>query len=1308
MEILVKTFRHISISAALLLLTLGAITAKADTGYAYALIVDNGGSPQVSAGYTLNPLVGGPVTVTSSSTGFYTVYFPNSGIRQGWLVDVAAWGATGGYCNDYTLGSFGSPGYVSVACYNSSGTVANSSFTVLAVSQANDKNIVFALADQPTATSVYAPNPSYSNNPFGAIAIDNVATGKYTVTFSGLNSHGGTVQVGAVNSSATCYSAGWALAFTASVDCFDPSGNPVNTVFGIFVVPAGVTPAGLAFTLADQPTTASYTPTAEFSYNPTGNAVNVTRSSAGQYLVTYAGLDLAQVIGGAALVTAYGAVATRCQVTQLAPGPGSTLQVGVGCYNIAGGPTDSEFLVLVLPPIGYAYASVGITGIVDSAYSLNPGGAPVTAIHNSTGNYAVTFPNSGIGYGWSGHAVANGPGANYCGLWGLGAAGKMTVLCFNSAGMAADSAFIVSAISNTNGENMAFALVSKSNLDSLYSYNPGGTINYANNGVGLSTVTFIGLGPASAGNPAGTLQVTAANGSPTCRATFNGGNNLNADVSCQDPSGAPEYSDFVVSAIPGGATPSGIGFAWADRDTAPSYTPNSCCSYNPSGGGVNVVRSAVGPYIMTFSGLNPAQVYGGAALVTGAGNPCKINGFSAYHGTVDVKVNVDCYNYAGVSADSQFTVLVFAPVVGPAAQVVIPGAAQSAVVNTPFAPALSATVEDATGNPVPYVYVTFTAVPGPLGASGSFLGRASTATVMTNASGVATAPTFTANNIPGSYGVSVSFLGAPDITTMTVTNTPPPSVTVNLDTSPSGLLVSVDGGTFVPAPSAYTLVSGSNHTIATESPQAGGAGTQYVWQNWSDGGAISHSIVVPTTATTYTANFQKQYQLTVAASPSAGGTVTPASGTYYNSAVTVPIAATANAGYTFGGWTGTVANANNASTTVTMSAPEIVTANFLPPTGITIHTSPTGLQFSVDGGAAQTAPKTLSLSQGTHTIAVVVTQPGPAGTPAGTQCVFGSWSDSGSASHSITVGSSAATYTASFTTQYQLTISASPAAGGTVTPASGAYYNAGTAQPITAVANAGYTFNNWSGSIANPSSASTTVNMSTPEKVFANFSSTTGITIQTSPPNLQFSVDGGASQSAPQVLTLSQGTHTVAVVATQAGPAGTPAGTRYVFTSWSDGGAASHSIVVSSSAATYTAAFKTQYQLTTAALPASGGSVSPATGQFYDSGTSIAVTATPTPPYAFSSWSGSATGTANPITVTMNGAESVTGSFGLPVLPCQPTGDQAPSVADVQLIVNQALGAGTAANDLNGDGVVNVVDIQIVINAALSLGCTTR
>ena len=460
---------------------------------------------------------------------------------------------------------------------------------------------------------------------------------------------------------------------------------------------------------------------------------------------------------------------------------------------------------------------------------------------------------------------------------------------------------------------------------------------------------------------------------------------------------------------------------------------------------------------------------------------------------------------------------------------------------------------------------------------------------------------------------------------------------ITIQTNPAGLQFTVDGGAAQTAPQTLSLTQGS-HTIAVATTQAGAAGTQYVFSAWSDGGAASHTITVTSSAATYTASFTTQYQLTTAASPAAGGTVTPATGGFYNAGTVVNLTATAASGYQFSSWSGSVAAANSAATTVTMSAAETVTANFVSLTGITIQTNPAGLQFTVDGGAVQTAPQTLNLTQGTHTIAVATTQAGAAGT----QYVFSTWSDGGAASHTITVTSSAATYTASFTTQYQLTTSASPAAGGTVTPATGGFYNAGTVVNLTATAASGYQFSSWSGSVAAANSAATTVTMSAAETVTANFVSLTGITIQTNPAGLQFTVDGGAAQTAPQTLNLTQGTHTIAVATTQAGAAGT----QYVFGTWSDGGAASHTITVTSSAATYTASFTTQYQLTTAASPAADGTVTPATGGFYNAGTVVNLTATAASGYQFSSWSGSvAAANSASTTVTMSAAETVTANF---------------------------------------------------------------
>jgi hypothetical protein len=71
----------------------------------------------------------------------------------------------------------------------------------------------------------------------------------------------------------------------------------------------------------------------------------------------------------------------------------------------------------------------------------------------------------------------------------------------------------------------------------------------------------------------------------------------------------------------------------------------------------------------------------------------------------------------------------------------------------------------------------------------------------------------------------------------------------------------------------------------------------------------------------------------------------------------------------------------------------------------------------------------------------------------------------------------------------------------------------------------------------------------------------------------------------------------------------------------------------------------------------------------------------------------------------MNAPLTTTANFDIPGATCTMTGDATASVADVQLIVNEALGIVPANNDLNNDGVVNITDIQRVLNAALNSSC---
>jgi Divergent InlB B-repeat domain len=103
---------------------------------------------------------------------------------------------------------------------------------------------------------------------------------------------------------------------------------------------------------------------------------------------------------------------------------------------------------------------------------------------------------------------------------------------------------------------------------------------------------------------------------------------------------------------------------------------------------------------------------------------------------------------------------------------------------------------------------------------------------------------------------------------------------------------------------------------------------QYVWKNWSDGGAISHT-VAPTTNTTYTATFKTQYYLNM--TRGIGGTVSPANG-WKDSGAAVSISATPANGYSFSNWTGSGTGSysgTNNPASITMGGPITEAGTFI-------------------------------------------------------------------------------------------------------------------------------------------------------------------------------------------------------------------------------------------------------------------------------------------------------------------------------------------------------------------------------------------
>ncbi|MGH7538227.1 MAG: M6 family metalloprotease domain-containing protein [Gemmatimonadales bacterium] len=124
---------------------------------------------------------------------------------------------------------------------------------------------------------------------------------------------------------------------------------------------------------------------------------------------------------------------------------------------------------------------------------------------------------------------------------------------------------------------------------------------------------------------------------------------------------------------------------------------------------------------------------------------------------------------------------------------------------------------------------------------------------------------------------------------------------------------------------------GSNHTIAVTDSQLTASGrTRFTFQSWSDGGAISHSIVGALAGGTFTATLAKAHRLNVTVGANGSVSYNPtgdSSGTFIPQGSPVTLTATPNATFIFGGWSGDTVS-TNAVLTLPMGRPYAVTARF--------------------------------------------------------------------------------------------------------------------------------------------------------------------------------------------------------------------------------------------------------------------------------------------------------------------------------------------------------------------------------------------
>jgi uncharacterized repeat protein (TIGR02543 family) len=262
-------------------------------------------------------------------------------------------------------------------------------------------------------------------------------------------------------------------------------------------------------------------------------------------------------------------------------------------------------------------------------------------------------------------------------------------------------------------------------------------------------------------------------------------------------------------------------------------------------------------------------------------------------------------------------------------------------------------------------------------------------------------------------------------------------------------------------------------------------------------------------------------------------------------------------------------------------------------------------------------------------------------------------------------------YVWTFTTIPQLVLSSSPVAGGTTIGAG--TFAQGSPVTITATPNPGYSFINWTenGTIVSTNS-SYQFTMAGNRTLVANFT-------------LQYVVNLSSNPESGGTTTGSGSYNAGTEVAVMASP-----NAEYNFVNWTDNGTivstdVSYIFSLNASRTLIANFVNNTYTLNVTAV--NGTVVKNPNLAAYNSGATVQLTATPDAGYTFTSWSGDAMGSTNPLTVIMNSDKNITANFTVipPVIP----------VVDLKTAGRFGILSGVGISNNAGFSVVNNMDVGI-------------
>ena len=408
----------------------------------------------------------------------------------------------------------------------------------------------------------------------------------------------------------------------------------------------------------------------------------------------------------------------------------------------------------------------------------------------------------------------------------------------------------------------------------------------------------------------------------------------------------------------------------------------------------------------------------------------------------------------------------------------------------------------------------------------------------------------------------------------------------------------------------------------------------YAFTNWTDDGDVVSEEADYTFAVTgnrnLVANFEElqenEYSIQVSAEPTEGGTVT--GGGTYTEGSSCTVTAAGKPGYTFVNWTENGSQVSDLSEyTFPVTRNRVLVAHFEAeaPAEYTVS-------VSVDPTEGGTVTGGGTYEQGQQCTVTATANDG---------YTFANWTENGNevsanANYTFIVNGDR-TLVANFTIKsYTIGVSAAPTNGGTVS--GGGTYNHGESCTVSAIANNGYTFTNWTedGNVVS-TDANYQFTVTGDRTLTANFAeqapNTYNINVSANPSN-GGTVSGGGTYNQGASCTVSA-----------------TAATGYTFLRWTENGntvegaGASYTFTVSGNR-TLVAQFQVKsYTIGVSSNPSNGGTVNG--GGSYNHGQSCTLTANANNGYAFVRWTknGNQVSTQNPYSFNVTESGSYVAQF---------------------------------------------------------------